>query len=51
MFSTMHAQICVMGAIGLSQREGLTKHDIEALSSQAQDDRNQPQTDLCGRQQ
>lgn len=32
MLSTMHAQVCVMGAIGLSQREGLTKHDLEALS-------------------
>lgn len=31
MLSHMHAQICVMGAVGLSQREGLTKHDIEAL--------------------
>lgn len=31
MLSSMHAQICVMGAIGVSQREGLTKHDIEAL--------------------
>jgi DeoR family transcriptional regulator of aga operon/DeoR family fructose operon transcriptional repressor len=31
MLSNMHAQICVMGAIGLSQREGLTKHDIDAL--------------------
>jgi DeoR/GlpR family transcriptional regulator of sugar metabolism len=31
MLSHMHAQVCVMGAIGLSHREGLTKHDIEAL--------------------
>ncbi|MEW6264062.1 MAG: DeoR/GlpR family DNA-binding transcription regulator [Thermodesulfobacteriota bacterium] len=31
MLSTMHAQICVMGATGLSRREGLTKHDIDAL--------------------
>ena len=27
----LHAQACVMGAIGLSLREGLTKHDIEAM--------------------
>lgn len=31
MLSSMHAQVCVMGAIGLSLREGLTKHIIEAL--------------------
>lgn len=31
MLTTMHAQICVMGATGLSLKEGLTKHDIEAL--------------------
>jgi len=31
MLSNMHAQICIMGATGLSQREGLTKHDIDAL--------------------
>ena len=31
MLGSMHAQVCVMGAIGLSLREGLTKHDIEAL--------------------
>jgi len=32
MLSSMHAQICVMGAIGVSIREGLTKHDLEALA-------------------
>lgn len=31
MLSSMHAEVCVMGAIGLSLREGLTKHIIEAL--------------------
>lgn len=31
MLSNMHAQICVMGATGLTIREGLTKHEIEAL--------------------
>lgn len=31
MLQSMHAQICVMGAIGISIREGLTKHAIEAL--------------------
>lgn len=31
MLAKMHAQICVMGAIGLSLKEGLTKHDIESL--------------------
>lgn len=29
--SNMHAQVCVMGATGITLREGLTKHDIEAL--------------------
>lgn len=32
MLESMHAQACVMGAIGLSLREGLTKHDIESLA-------------------
>jgi len=31
MLNAMHAQVCVMGASGLTLREGLTKHDIEAL--------------------
>lgn len=31
MLNSMHAQACVMGASGLTMREGLTKHDIEAL--------------------
>lgn len=31
MLKKMHAQICVMGATGFSIKEGLTKHDIEAL--------------------
>lgn len=31
MLQSMHAQVCVMGAIGLTAQEGLTKHDIEAL--------------------
>lgn len=31
MLNSMHAQVCVMGAIGLTLREGLTKHEIEAL--------------------
>lgn len=29
---SMHAKICVMGAIGFSLRGGLTKHEIESLS-------------------
>jgi DeoR/GlpR family transcriptional regulator of sugar metabolism len=29
---SMHAQICVMGAIGFSLNSGLTKHEIESLS-------------------
>jgi len=29
---SMHAQICVMGAIGFSLKSGLTKHEIESLS-------------------
>lgn len=32
MLRSMHAQVCVMGAVGLTVQEGLTKHDIEALS-------------------
>lgn len=32
MLRSMHAQVCVMGAIGLTTREGLTKHDMEAVS-------------------
>ncbi|WP_110955085.1 DeoR/GlpR family DNA-binding transcription regulator [Anaerosinus massiliensis] len=28
---SMHAQICVMGAIGFSLKSGLTKHEIESL--------------------
>lgn len=31
MLGKMHAQVCVMGAVGLSLKQGLTKHDIEAL--------------------
>ena len=31
MLRSMHAQVCVMGAIGVTAKEGLTKHDIEAL--------------------
>jgi len=31
MLRSMHAQVCVMGVIGLTIQEGLTKHDIEAL--------------------
>jgi DeoR/GlpR family transcriptional regulator of sugar metabolism len=27
----MHAQICVMGAVGIGVRAGLTKHDVEAF--------------------
>lgn len=29
---SMHAQVCVMGAIGFSLKGGLTKHEIESLS-------------------
>lgn len=32
MLKSMHAQACVMGAIGITVHEGLTKHDIEAVA-------------------
>ena len=31
MLDNMHAQICVMGAVGIGVRAGLTKHDVEAF--------------------
>lgn len=31
MLENMHAQICVMGAVGIGVKAGLTKHDVEAF--------------------
>lgn len=31
MLENMHAQVCLMGGVGLSVKAGLTKHDVEAI--------------------